>query len=59
MDKDKNFSVTIEMEYINTLSEYEKVIYELAKNHLATSFDLEKSVGFLDFCKEKNSGNTK
>ena len=59
MDKDKNFSVTIEMEYINTLSEYEKVIYELAKNHLAKSFDWEKSVGFLNFCKEKNSGNTK
>ena len=39
--------------YINTLDERNKQAYEIAKNHLGTSFDLEKSIGFLNF-KEKN-----
>ena len=38
--------------YINTLDERSKQAYEIAKDHLGTSFDLEKSIGFLNF-KEK------
>ena len=35
--------------YINSLDERNKQAYEIAKNHLGTSFDLEKSIGFLNF----------
>lgn len=38
--------------YINSLDERNKQAYEIAKDHLGTSFDLEKSIGFLNF-KEK------
>ena len=38
--------------YINSLDERNKQAYEIAKDHLGTSFDLEKSIGFLKF-KEK------
>lgn len=37
-------------EYIASLSEKEKKAYLIAKEHLASSFDLEKSNGFLRFC---------
>jgi len=36
--------------YIASLSEKEKKAYMIAKEHLASSFDLEKSNGFLRFC---------
>ena len=39
-------------DYINSLDERNKQAYDIAKNHLGTSFDLEKSIGFLKF-KEK------
>ena len=39
-------------DYINSLDERNKQAYNIAKNHLGTSFDLEKSIGFLKF-KEK------
>ncbi len=42
--------------YINSLDERNKQAYEIAKNHLGTSFDLEKSIGFLKF-KEKKEQN--
>lgn len=38
--------------YINSLDERNKQAYEIAKDHLGTSFDLEKSIGFLKY-KEK------
>lgn len=38
--------------YIESLSSKEKKAYLIAKDHLATSFDLEKSNGFLKWKKE-------
>ena len=39
--------------YINSLDERNKIAYEIAKDHLGTSFDLEKSIGFLNFKEKK------
>ena len=33
--------------YLNTLTEKERVAYEIARNHLGSSFDILKSNGFL------------
>ena len=36
-------------EYLSQLSTKEKRAYEIAKSHLQTSFDLEKSIGYKKF----------
>lgn len=36
-----------EAEYIETLTEIEKLAMEIAKQHLGSSFDISKSNGFL------------
>ena len=48
----------IEEEYLKTLSEKERKAYEIAKDHLGSSFDLVKSNGFLRWKKEKESAKT-
>ena len=40
--------------YIESLSSKEKKAYLIAKDHLATSFDLEKSNGFLSWVKKNH-----
>lgn len=40
-----------EMEYINSLTEIERLTIEIAKNHLGSSFDITKSNGFLEWKK--------
>lgn len=40
-------------EYINQLSNIEKIAFKIAKENLETSFDIEKSIGFLNYIKEK------
>jgi len=40
--------------YIENLNVYERVAYEIAKKNLESSFDIEKSIGFLDFVQENN-----
>ena len=34
-------------EYISGLSEQEKIVLKIAQEHLETSFDISKSIGFL------------
>ena len=41
-------------EYIKLLTETELLILELARNHLESSFDIEKSIGYLEFQKNKS-----
>ena len=36
-------------EYIQSLNDKERKALEIAKNHLESSFDIEKSVGFIKF----------
>jgi len=38
-------------DYVATLSPKERKGYEIARSHLETSFDLEKSNGFIQWCK--------
>ena len=35
--------------YIQSLNDKERKALEIAKNHLESSFDIEKSVGFIKF----------
>lgn len=39
--------------YIKQLSEKEKIVFEIAKKHLETSFDISKSNGFKQYLKDK------
>jgi len=40
-------------EYINTFTEKEKKAYEIASSHLGSSFNLEKSLGFIQWMKSR------
>jgi hypothetical protein len=42
-------------EYINSLSEMEKKVLQIAIEHLETSFSLEKSIGYQKWLKNKTS----
>lgn len=44
-------------EYIDSFTEKEQQAYEIAKEFLGTSFQLEKSNGFLQFQKSKKISN--
>jgi hypothetical protein len=38
--------------YLETMTEKERKAYEIAKDHLGMSFQLEKSLGYIQFVKE-------
>jgi DNA integrity scanning protein DisA with diadenylate cyclase activity len=38
-------------DYIKNMSKEEKQAYDIAKSHLESSFDVEKSIGFLNYLK--------
>lgn len=40
-------------EYIETLDETEKLVLEIAKEHLESSFCIERSVGFVKWLKDR------
>ena len=40
--------------YLKTLTEKERKAYEIAKSHLGLSFQLEKSIGYLEWKKKEN-----
>ena len=40
-------------EYIESMTEMEKMVMEIAREHLESSFCLEKSVGFINWYREK------
>lgn len=40
--------------YINSLNTIELKALEIAKQQLQSSFDIEKSIGYLEFLKSKN-----
>lgn len=41
-------------QYINEMTEMEKTVMEIAKDHLGSSFSIEYSVGFITWIREKN-----
>ena len=42
-------------QYLQSLSERERKAYLIAKSHLGSSFDLEKSIGYIDWKKSQSS----
>ena len=46
----------LKKEYITSMDEKEQIAYKIAKEHLGSSFNLEKSIGFQKWLK-KNSNN--
>lgn len=44
-------------EYKKSLSQIEKKTFEIAENHLKTSFSMEKSIGYLKFIEKKVSSS--
>jgi len=38
-------------DYIQQLNEKEKIVFEIAKEHLGTSFNVEKSIGYKKWLK--------
>ena len=43
----------LQQAYLDSLTEKEKKGYEIAKSHLGMSFDLEKSIGYLEWKNKK------
>jgi hypothetical protein len=39
--------------YLQSLNDIEKIAIKIAKEDLGSSFDIEKSIGFLNWIKEK------
>lgn len=46
-------------QYVESLSPKEKQAYEIAKSHLGSSFDLNKSLGFIKWFSELNETTKK
>jgi len=48
-----------EKEYVEQLTPFQKIAYEIAKKNLGSSFNLTLSIGYLEFvaAKSKNPGN--
>jgi hypothetical protein len=44
-------------EYVRTLSEKEHQGYMIAKSHLGSSFDMKKSLGFIDWLKTRKTNS--
>ena len=43
--------------YINTLTPLEKIGLKIAKDQLGSSFEIEKSIGYLEFLKNRKSND--
>jgi len=42
-------------EYLEQMGPFDRVVLEVAKRQLGMSFDLKRSIGYLDFVKDKKS----
>lgn len=43
--------------YIESMTEQEKIVLEIAKDHLGSSFDILKSIGFENWLKSRGQSN--
>lgn len=41
-------------EYIAQLSQQEQIVLEIAKEHLESSFDIKKSIGFMEWINKRD-----
>jgi len=46
---------TIVDEYLNQLNDFQKKAYLIAQDHLGTSFNIFKSVGYIEYMKKKET----
>ena len=44
--------------YISQLTEQEKLVLEIAKDHLGSSFTIEKSIGFIEWLQNRPLDST-
>ena len=51
----KEITKSLIEEYSSQLSDKEKVVLKIATEHLESSFTIEKSIGFEQWLKEKNT----
>jgi hypothetical protein len=47
----------LHMLYISQMTIQERKAYEIAKEHLETSFNIDKSIGFIEWKKERKINN--
>jgi hypothetical protein len=52
-DKEKYDTEKLIEEYISEFTEQERIVFNIAKEHLGSSFDIEKSIGFLEWLEKK------
>lgn len=45
----------LQQAYLDSLTKKERKGYEIAKSHLGMSFDLEKSIGYLEWKKQNQT----
>ena len=50
--------MTDEEEYIASLTPQERTVLEIAKHHLGSSFDLSKSIGYVEWERRRKNENT-
>lgn len=51
----QNFDIETKIKlYLEQLTDDEKIVLEIAKQQLKSSFNLKKSIGFIEFCKNNN-----
>ena len=53
IEQEKSKTNNILSEYISQLSEQEQIVMKIASEHLKTSFDIEKSSGYLQYLRKK------
>lgn len=41
--------------YVEQMTEQERLVLEIAKEHLGSSFDIEKSIGFVKWLSKQNT----
>jgi hypothetical protein len=52
-DKEKYDMEKLIEKYISEFTEQERIVFNIAKEHLGSSFDIEKSIGFLEWLEKK------
>ena len=49
----------LEQAYVDQMGPFDRVVLEVAKRQLGMSFDMKRSIGFLEFIKEKEKEKDK
>jgi len=44
----------LEQAYVDQMGPFDRVVLEVARRQLGMSFDMKRSIGFLEFIKEKD-----